>query len=247
MTGARDLAKAVLQAGHQLPEAQAHRWPQETSMDRRIPVGQVADAVVSGQLRPGPGTQLRETRSTEAGRAIRAAITGGTRPPGSRITVPDIPARHRLSRHSAKSLLRRLEGEQILTRQPGTGYSVTAAEPVTTIDTGPRPREHPTMTTRPGMPQDRPEHTGPPWGRVTGNRAADVTGGVVIQAGAIQGNVDIAAGSRDGCARAERLLQPYRHGLRPEQVARYLGYFHAAHDRSVALPSSGLLMGEDMS
>jgi response regulator NasT len=50
-----DRAKAVLQARYGLDEAQAYRWVQRTSMDRRLTMRQVAELVLS-DAGSGPGT-----------------------------------------------------------------------------------------------------------------------------------------------------------------------------------------------
>lgn len=49
-------AKGELQAEYGLTEPQAFRWIQKTSMDRRITMRQVAEAVVAGTERPETGT-----------------------------------------------------------------------------------------------------------------------------------------------------------------------------------------------
>ena len=48
-----DRAKALLQAEHGLSEAEAFRFVQRTSMNRRTTMAAVADAVLNGGLRPG--------------------------------------------------------------------------------------------------------------------------------------------------------------------------------------------------
>jgi response regulator NasT len=47
-----DRAKGVLQARHGLDEAEAYRWVQRTSMDRRMSMREVAEMVISEQV-PG--------------------------------------------------------------------------------------------------------------------------------------------------------------------------------------------------
>jgi response regulator NasT len=47
-----DRAKAVLQAEHGMSEAEAFRFVQRTSMNRRTTMAAVADAVLNGGLRP---------------------------------------------------------------------------------------------------------------------------------------------------------------------------------------------------
>lgn len=48
-----DRAKGLLQAQHGLTEAQAFRWIQKTSMDRRMTMRKVAEAVLDGTSGPG--------------------------------------------------------------------------------------------------------------------------------------------------------------------------------------------------
>jgi response regulator NasT len=48
-----DRAKAVLQAEHAMTEAEAFRFVQRTSMDRRMPMRAVAEQVLRGDLVPG--------------------------------------------------------------------------------------------------------------------------------------------------------------------------------------------------
>jgi response regulator NasT len=47
-----DRAKALLQAEHGMSEAEAFRFVQRTSMNRRTTMAAVAEAVLSGGLRP---------------------------------------------------------------------------------------------------------------------------------------------------------------------------------------------------
>jgi AmiR/NasT family two-component response regulator len=49
-----DRAKALLQAEHGMTEADAFRFVQRTSMNRRSTMAAVADAIVNGGLRPAP-------------------------------------------------------------------------------------------------------------------------------------------------------------------------------------------------
>lgn len=49
-----DRAKSVLQTEHGISEPQAFRWIQKTSMDRRMSMREVADAVLGGALTPEP-------------------------------------------------------------------------------------------------------------------------------------------------------------------------------------------------
>ena len=132
-TGAVTRAKAVLGAEHQMTEPHAHRWMQEESMTRRVPLGQVADAILDGQIRPGPEPQVRGPRFDQAARAIRRRIAQGLLPSGSRITVPEVRTLHGLSRHSAQRLLQQLTREHLLRRQPGDGYYVTGAQTSVTL------------------------------------------------------------------------------------------------------------------
>ena len=45
-----DRAKGVLQAEHGMSEPEAFRWIQKTSMDRRLTMRKVAEAVIEGTL-----------------------------------------------------------------------------------------------------------------------------------------------------------------------------------------------------
>jgi response regulator NasT len=45
-----DRAKGVLQSEHGMSEPQAFRWIQKTSMDRRLTMRKVAEAVIEGTL-----------------------------------------------------------------------------------------------------------------------------------------------------------------------------------------------------
>jgi response regulator NasT len=45
-----DRAKGLLQSEHGLSEPQAFRWIQKTSMDRRLTMRKVAEAVIEGTL-----------------------------------------------------------------------------------------------------------------------------------------------------------------------------------------------------
>src|SRR4051812_2859629 len=46
-------AKGMLQADHGMTEPDAFRWVQKTSMDRRLSMRAVAEAVIAGELTPG--------------------------------------------------------------------------------------------------------------------------------------------------------------------------------------------------
>ncbi|MGH3344054.1 MAG: ANTAR domain-containing response regulator [Carbonactinosporaceae bacterium] len=47
-----DRAKGILQTDHQMTEPQAFRWIQKTSMDRRLTMRDVAEALIAGSQRP---------------------------------------------------------------------------------------------------------------------------------------------------------------------------------------------------
>jgi two-component system, response regulator PdtaR len=55
-----DRAKGLLQSEHGLSEPQAFRWIQKTSMDRRLTMRKVAEAVIEGTL-----STTTETESAE--------------------------------------------------------------------------------------------------------------------------------------------------------------------------------------
>ena len=69
-----DRAKGVLQAEHGLNEPEAFRWIQKTSMDRRMTMRKVAEAVIEGAAAPQRGGH-------EPGR--RAGRTGDRQLPGA--------------------------------------------------------------------------------------------------------------------------------------------------------------------
>src|SRR5262249_17249833 len=48
-----DRAKGLLQAAHGWTEPEAFRWVQKTSMDRRMTMRAVAEAVLAGDVEPG--------------------------------------------------------------------------------------------------------------------------------------------------------------------------------------------------
>ncbi|MGH3328278.1 MAG: ANTAR domain-containing response regulator [Streptomycetales bacterium] len=50
-----DRAKGILQTDYQMTEPQAFRWIQKTSMDRRLTMRDVAEALVAGSQRPAAG------------------------------------------------------------------------------------------------------------------------------------------------------------------------------------------------
>jgi AmiR/NasT family two-component response regulator len=52
-----DRAKGLLQSEHGLTEPQAFRWIQKTSMDRRLTMRKVAEAVIEGTLTTTTGTE----------------------------------------------------------------------------------------------------------------------------------------------------------------------------------------------
>jgi len=66
-----DRAKGLLQSEHGLSEPEAFRWIQKTSMDRRLTMRRVAEAVIEGSMRvPAPTTfsSAGETNRQPAGR-----------------------------------------------------------------------------------------------------------------------------------------------------------------------------------
>jgi two-component system, response regulator PdtaR len=50
-----DRAKGLLQSEHGMSEPQAFRWIQKTSMDRRLTMRKVAEAVIEGTMRADSG------------------------------------------------------------------------------------------------------------------------------------------------------------------------------------------------
>ena len=59
-----DRAKGLLQSEHGMSEPQAFRWIQKTSMDRRLTMRKVAEAVIEGTL----GTDATGNRGHASGR-----------------------------------------------------------------------------------------------------------------------------------------------------------------------------------
>jgi len=57
-----DRAKGLLQAEHGLTEPEAFRWIQKTSMDRRISMREVAQAVLDRSLTAGPPTDAAKSQ-----------------------------------------------------------------------------------------------------------------------------------------------------------------------------------------
>jgi AmiR/NasT family two-component response regulator len=58
-----DRAKGLLQSEHGLSEPEAFRWIQKTSMDRRISMREVAQAVLDRAMTAGPGTSSETPRT----------------------------------------------------------------------------------------------------------------------------------------------------------------------------------------
>ncbi len=92
-----DRAKGLLQSEHGMTEPQAFRWIQKTSMDRRLTMRKVAEAVIEGTLsatagkpkqRRSPSTAREGAARPSAGRGGRATAGGtpsaGGRRPGHR-------------------------------------------------------------------------------------------------------------------------------------------------------------------
>jgi response regulator NasT len=52
-----DRAKGLLQAEHGLTEPEAFRWIQKTSMDRRLTMRKVAEAVIEGTMSTNQPTE----------------------------------------------------------------------------------------------------------------------------------------------------------------------------------------------
>jgi two-component system, response regulator PdtaR len=59
-----DRAKGLLQSEHGLTEPQAFRWIQKTSMDRRLTMRKVAEAVIEGTLTTTTGTEKADQADT---------------------------------------------------------------------------------------------------------------------------------------------------------------------------------------
>jgi response regulator NasT len=59
-----DRAKGLLQSEHGLSEPEAFRWIQKTSMDRRISMREVAQAVLDRAMTAGPGAGTAELQSS---------------------------------------------------------------------------------------------------------------------------------------------------------------------------------------
>jgi AmiR/NasT family two-component response regulator len=59
-----DRAKGLLQSEHGLSEPQAFRWIQKTSMDRRLTMRKVAEAVIEGTLSTTTGSDQADKADT---------------------------------------------------------------------------------------------------------------------------------------------------------------------------------------
>ncbi len=81
-----DRAKGLLQSEHGMTEPQAFRWIQKTSMDRRLTMRKVAEAVIEGTMgatdadRASPGDEPGTASGRRADRRPRSPSSGqGTR------------------------------------------------------------------------------------------------------------------------------------------------------------------------
>jgi two-component system, response regulator PdtaR len=71
-----DRAKGLLQSEHGMTEPQAFRWIQKTSMDRRLTMRKVAEAVIEGSMRAeAGGADKAEKAADEADGAGKATET----------------------------------------------------------------------------------------------------------------------------------------------------------------------------
>ena len=95
-----DRAKGLLQSEHGLTEPEAFRWIQKTSMDRRLTMRKVAEAVIEGSMRvpaetpqpqPKPAQPNQPESENPGGRWCRARLPRPTRcllgPPGPAVTT----------------------------------------------------------------------------------------------------------------------------------------------------------------
>ena len=105
-----DRAKGLLQSEHGLTEPQAFRWIQKTSMDRRLTMRKVAEAVIEGTLSAttgaGPATgRRREVRvampavperraPNDRGHASNASEPSSGGPGDPLVPCPPSPGRH---------------------------------------------------------------------------------------------------------------------------------------------------------
>ena len=74
-----DRAKGLLQSEHGLTEPQAFRWIQKTSMDRRLTMRKVAEAVIEGTLSTTTGP-TRPTRPRQPNRSLRSNLAPAKHP-----------------------------------------------------------------------------------------------------------------------------------------------------------------------
>ena len=73
-----DRAKGLLQAGRGMSEAEAFRWIQKSSMDRRMTMRAVAEEVLQGAQPPAPKAPDDQNRESQAaGPGVREGRAGG--------------------------------------------------------------------------------------------------------------------------------------------------------------------------
>ena len=90
-----DRAKGLLQSEHGLTEPEAFRWIQKTSMDRRLTMRKVAEAVIEGSMGvPAETPQPQLTRSWAARAAESPGSCRKARTRGAVGAVPAFPGRH---------------------------------------------------------------------------------------------------------------------------------------------------------
>jgi AmiR/NasT family two-component response regulator len=88
-----DRAKGLLQSGHGMTEPQAFRWIQKTSMDRRLTMRKVAEAVIEGSLQAAAGGEGTGGAAADAAGAQSSGTqSSGTQSSGVPGTGPGAPS-----------------------------------------------------------------------------------------------------------------------------------------------------------
>jgi hypothetical protein len=123
-------AKELLQGRYGMPEADAHGWLRQTSMDSRRTMPDVCEAVLAGTMSPAPGWCPRVPPSAEAVGVLRTQILTGARPPGSKVSLAQLARTGGWSRDTARKAAQALAGEGLLRFVGNEGYHVSADIPV---------------------------------------------------------------------------------------------------------------------
>jgi len=123
-----DRAKGLLQSEHGMTEPQAFRWIQKTSMDRRLTMRKVAEAVIEGTMRAdsGPAADKSEKPSAQLRRLAIDCVNGD---PGTRWYRVRLPRADTFSTGAPGSAvltlaIRRLHGKGEFVRRTPQGRSL---------------------------------------------------------------------------------------------------------------------------